>query len=101
MVPTDVPMDIEMKHAATNIPAGRKSPGTKRSVSATVASTAPIALADAAKMPASTNIHTMYIMFTLAAPSEKSAMRSCSVLRGVMAIAYTAAATNATPIGMR
>ena len=76
IVPTDVPIAIETKHAATKIPAGRYALGTNRSVMATVASTAPIAFADEAKMPAKQKIQTIYIISGLAAPCEKSPMRS-------------------------
>ena len=41
IVPTDVPMESDVKQAAMKIPAGRNCSGTTRSVSATVASTAP------------------------------------------------------------
>ncbi len=87
IVPTDVPTDIDTKHAATNIPAGMKCDGTISSVSATVASTAPIALAEAANAPASTNIQTIYIMRESAAPAEKRAMRSLRVAPRIMATA--------------
>ena len=68
MVPTDVPIDIEVKQAAMNIPAGRNRSGTMRSVSDTVASTAPICLVDAAKAPASTKIQIISMMFMSVAP---------------------------------
>ena len=70
IVPTDVPTDIDVKQAAMNIPAGRKASGTIFSVSATVASTAPIAFVEAANAPARTNIHIISIMFTSVAPRE-------------------------------
>ena len=42
IVPTEVPIDIEIKQAAMKMPAGRNASGINRSVSCTVASTAPI-----------------------------------------------------------
>jgi hypothetical protein len=68
MGPTEVRIASEIKHAAMNIPAGRKLLGTALSVSATVASTEPIALADEAKIPAKQNIHIIYIISGFAAP---------------------------------
>ena len=100
IVPTDVPTDIEMKQAATNIPAGRKRPGTRCKVKATVASTAPTAFADAANMPASTNIHTIYIMLESAAPAENIPTRSLKGFPGTTKMEYTAATTNDTQMGM-
>lgn len=70
MVPTDVPIDIEVKHAAMKSPAGRNRAGTIFSVRATVASTAPICLVEAAKAPASTKIHIMSMMLGSVAPRE-------------------------------
>ena len=70
IVPTDVPTDNDVKHAARNIPAGKNSTGTTRIVSATVASTAPICLVEAAKAPARTKIHIISIMLGSVAPLE-------------------------------
>ena len=70
IVPTDVPTDNEVKQAARNIPAGRNLAGTTLIVRATVASTAPICLVEAAKAPASTNIHIINIMLGSVAPLE-------------------------------
>lgn len=53
-VPTLVPMDMEMKQAATNSPAKIMLGGSTLSVRFTVASMAPISLAEAAKAPAKT-----------------------------------------------
>ncbi len=58
-VPTEVPTDSDMKHAARNMPGNSICGGNTRSVSATVASTAPISLAIEAKAPASTKIQIM------------------------------------------
>ena len=63
IVPTDVPMDIDVKQAAMKMPAGRNCSGTMRRVSATVASTAPMALVEAAKAPAKTKIHIISMIF--------------------------------------
>ena len=62
MVPTEVPMLSEMKQAARNNPASSICGGSRASVRLTVASMLPIALAELAKAPASTNIHTMSII---------------------------------------
>ena len=43
MVPTDVPMEREMKHDAKKIPASSRLPGSNRKVRFTVASIAPMA----------------------------------------------------------
>ena len=59
MVPTLVPMQSDTTQAEINNPATKKFAGKSCNVRFTVASTAPIALADDAKAPAKTNIHTM------------------------------------------
>ena len=63
MVPTLVPMHRDTKHAEINSPAKRNWVGRISSVRFTVASTAPIALADEANAPARTKIHTMSSIF--------------------------------------
>ena len=68
MVPTLVPMLIEMKQEARNKPANSISLGNRSRVSATVASMLPIVLAEWAKAPAITNIQSMNIMFCVLAP---------------------------------
>ena len=83
-VPTDVPTESDMKQAARKSPGNSMPSGNMRSVRFTVASMAPICLADCAKAPARMNIHTMSIMFSSPAPREKMAMRSFSLSRGVM-----------------
>ena len=45
MVPTEVPMESEMKQAARKMPASSRLSGSRRSVRLTVASMAPISLA--------------------------------------------------------
>lgn len=70
MVPTDVPMENDMKHAAMKMPARIRLPGMTSREMLTAASMAPMALADWAKMPAMTNIHIICMMFLLAAPFE-------------------------------
>ena len=62
IVPTDVPIDSEVKQAAKKIPAGRNCSGTMRKVRSTMASTAPIALVEEAKAPARTKIQIISIM---------------------------------------
>jgi hypothetical protein len=87
IVPTDVPIAIDIKQAAINIPAGRNSLGTARSVSATVASTAPIAFAEDANAPARIKIHTISSIFLCPAPLENSVIRSDSLIPLVRRIA--------------
>ena len=67
-VPTLVPMDTEIKHAARNSPGRIMLAGRMLSARLTVASTAPIALAEAAKEPANTYIHNMSIRLLAPAP---------------------------------
>ena len=62
MVPTLVPMDSEMKHAARNSPASIISAGSSDNVRLTVASMLPITFAELAKAPASTKIHIISII---------------------------------------
>ena len=63
IVPTEVPIANEIKQAARKIPGNNKLSGKIRNVRLTVASTAPIALADAAKAPANTKIHIISMIF--------------------------------------
>ena len=51
-VPTDVPMASEMKQEARKMPGMRREAGRRSRVRLTVASTAPMVLAEAAKAPA-------------------------------------------------
>ena len=76
MVPTLVPMQSDTTHAEMNNPANRKLAGRSCNVRFTVASTAPIAFADEAKAPASTNIHTISSRSFCPAPLLNSAIRS-------------------------
>ena len=68
IVPTLVPMDREMKHAARNRPAKIICAGIRLSVRFTVASMLPIILAECAKAPASTKIQIISIICSVAAP---------------------------------
>ena len=68
MVPTLVPMDMEMKQAARKSPAKIICGGKSESVRLTVASILPIALAELAKAPASTKIQIISIICSVAAP---------------------------------
>ena len=98
-VPTEVPMDKEMKQAATKNPAKSRLPGRSWRVKLTVASMAPISLALWAKAPARTNIHIISMMFLSAAPFEYCITRSFSESPCVMAMAYTEDTRNATVMG--
>ena len=79
MVPTLVPMAIEMKQEAMKRPAKSIFPGNIAMVRATVASIAPIILAVSAKAPARMKIQSMRRTFLLPAPSENTEMRSSMV----------------------
>ena len=78
MVPTDVPMLSDMKQAARKSPAMSIWGGSRASVRSTVASMAPMALAELAKAPASTKIQIMSIIWGVEAPFEKVSMRCLS-----------------------
>lgn len=75
-VPTEVPIDSDMKHAATKSPGTTICGGSHRRVSDTVASTDPVSLASEANAPARMNTHIMYMMLGLPAAREKVSMRS-------------------------
>ena len=87
MVPTEVPMDNDMKQEAKKIPASNRLSGSNNNVRLTVASIAPIALADCAKAPARMNIHSISMMFLLAAPDENCRIRSLRLNPFVVATA--------------
>ena len=59
VVPTDVPIDMEMKHAAMKSPGMRNDGGNTDSVRLTVASIAPRPLASDEKAPANMKIQIM------------------------------------------
>ena len=87
MVPTLVPIDIDMKQAARKSPAYMRLPGRILKARFTVASIAPISFAVVAKAPASTNIHIISSTFLLPAPSEKMPILSSKVLPLVISTA--------------
>ena len=76
MVPTDVPMESEIKQEARNTPASSRFSGSSQRVRLTVASMAPIAFADWANAPARMNIQIISMILVLAAPDEYCRMRS-------------------------
>ena len=86
IVPTLVPIEKEMKHAAMKRPASRNFCGRSVSVRFTVASTVPMDLATLAKAPAITNIQIISSTLWSPAPLEKIPIRS-EMLPGVMIIA--------------
>lgn len=99
IVPTLVPMDKEIKHAATNKPARSMLPGSMQSVRFTVASMLPITFAELAKAPANTNIQSINIIFCVLAP-----LLNVSILRDNgyfpdIATAKMLAKRNATEMG--
>ena len=75
MVPTLVPMLSDRKADARKKPARSASGGTVESIILTKASTQPSSLADCAKAPASTNIHSISIRFLRPAPRLNTLMR--------------------------
>ena len=78
MVPTLVPTPSEMKQAATKRPASNMFPGNSVRARLTVASMAPIVLAELAKAPARTNIQSISIICSVPAPRLKVPMRLLS-----------------------
>ena len=78
IVPTLVPIAIEIRHAVTNNPARMTPGGIIPSISETVALTDPIALAVFANAPARMKIQIMSIMSGLPAPLEKARTRSAN-----------------------
>ena len=68
IVPTLVPMEIEMKQAARNSHAKSICGGRRESIRFTVASMLPIVFAEWAKAPASTKIQIISIICSVAAP---------------------------------
>ena len=68
MVPTLVPIESDMKQAARKRPGNIMLAGNRLRARLTVASTAPIAFADAANAPASTYIHSMSMRLLAPAP---------------------------------
>ena len=87
IVPTLVPIDIDTKQAARNMPARIIWGGSKASVRLTVASMHPMALAECAKAPASTKIQIMSIICSVAAPRLKRSMRCLRPFPEKMAMA--------------
>ena len=68
MVPTLVPTESEIKQAAKKSPANSMLPGKRVNERFTVASIAPITLAEWAKAPAKMNIQIISIICPVAAP---------------------------------
>ena len=100
IVPTLVPMAIEMKQAARKIPAKMSFPGRIRSVAFTVASMAPMSFAVAANAPASTKIQIIRSTFLFPAPTEKmEILSSVFFTLCVMSMAYADAMMNAAATG--
>ncbi len=99
IVPTLVPMAIDIKHEARKIPANTSFPGRKRSAKLTVASMDPISLAVAANAPARTNIHIMSSTFLSPAPDEKIEILPSRFSPLVIASAYAEDTIKAAVIG--
>ena len=100
IVPTLVPIDIEMKQAARKRPANSSFPGNILRARLTVASIAPISLAVVAKAPANTNIHIIRSTFLFPAPSENIAILCSNVFPLQMRMAYIDASRNAADMGI-
>jgi hypothetical protein len=81
-----------------NKPANKNCVGSSLSVRFTVASTAPIALAEEAKAPARIKIHTIRSMFLCPAPLENSVIRSDNLIPRVKRIAIMDMAMKMTSI---
>ena len=78
MVPTDVPMQRDVRQAARKSPVRANLAGNIRRVRSTMAPAAPISFAEAAKAPANMNIQTIRRRLGEPAPEEKIAIRSLS-----------------------
>lgn len=99
IVPTEVPIEMDIKQAAKKTPANKRLSGNKWSVILTVASMAPMSFALWAKAPARIKIHIINMMFLLAAPMEYCNIRSFRLSPLVMQMAYTEEIMNATVMG--
>ena len=86
-VPTLVPMEREMKHAAMKSPGRRSEEGRSERMRFTVASMAPMLLAPVAKAPAKTKIQIIRRIFGSEAPREYWRIRSSSLMPRVIATA--------------
>ena len=98
IVPQLVPMLREMKHEAMKMPGRMNCSGKYLSAKYTVASTAPMALADDANVPASMKIESMRIIVGFPAPLANTLIR-CSILPLTVASAKIALARKATVMG--
>ena len=98
-VPTDVPMETEMKQAEMKIPGIISCVGSVCSARATVASIAPMLLAREAKAPARMKIHIIYNTLALAAPREKISIRFDRLIPWVVTTAQVTAKMKATETG--
>ena len=100
MVPTDVPMDSEMKHAMRKRPGSTMPVGRMESAKFTVLSTPPADWIDPVKAPASTN--TRHMIITFESPMLRATLSSLSSNErfGFCTNATASAHTNATMAGM-
>ncbi len=87
IVPTLVPMDMEMKQAARNSPAKINLPGSMDIARLTVASIAPISFAVAANAPAIAKIQIISKTLLFPAPAENVEIFSSTVLPLLIVIA--------------
>ena len=93
IVPTLVPMHMDVRQAAIKSPANAIFAGRIRSVKSTIAPAAPISFAVAAKAPANMKIQTISIRLVLPAPREKIVTRSFKEIPRVTATATIAVIT--------
>ena len=100
MVPTDVPIEMEMKHAIRNKPGNTMPVGKMDSAKFTVLSTPPADCTEPVKAPASTN--TRHMIMTLESPMDRATLSSFSSNErlGFWMNATASAHTNATMAGM-
>ena len=100
MVPTLVPMDMEMKQAPRKSPASSIRSGSSHSVRSTVAWIHPNCLAVCAKAPASTNIHIICMILPELAPWLNVRIRWANGIPPLTATANTEAVRKATLMGI-
>ena len=100
MVPTDVPIEIEMKQATRNRPGSTIPVGNMESAKFTVLSTPPADFTAPVNAPASTN--TRHMIMTFDSPMLAAALSSFSTngRRGFCINATASAQRNATMAGM-
>ena len=100
IVPTEVPIEIEIKQPMTKSPATAIPEGKIASPRATVLSTPPAALTEPEKAPAARKIRHMVMMFSSPTPAAASLIFSANFSSRFCAKATTSAIRNATMAGI-